>query len=105
VFNQSKPAETIIGYAGATYIQHNPEVRDGKQGFIDYFEQIAKRYGSDGKGKRVEFKRMLADGDLVTVHCQHTFREWHGESVWAVSIFFDWMRKARLLNTGMCGKK
>ena len=87
-FNQSKPAEAIARYAGATYIQHNAEVKDGKQGFIDYFNGMGKRYGSDGKGKRVEFKRTLAEGDLVTVHCQHTFREWHGETVWAgIDIF------------------
>ena len=87
-FNQSKPAEAIARYAGATYIQHNAEVKDGKQGFIDYFNEMGKRYGSDGKGKRVEFKRTLAEDDLVTVHCQHTFREWHGETVWAgIDIF------------------
>ena len=87
-FNQSKPAEAIARYAGATYIQHNAEVKDGKRGFIDYFNKMGKRYGSDGKGKRVEFNRTLTEDDLVTVHCQHTFREWHGETVWAgIDIF------------------
>jgi predicted SnoaL-like aldol condensation-catalyzing enzyme len=79
-FNQSKPAEAIARYAGATYIQHNPEVKDGKEGFIEYFEGMAKRYGAN---KRVEFVRILAEGDLVTVHCRHWFKEWHGDSVWA----------------------
>ena len=48
---------------------------------------MGKRYGSDGKGKgkRVEFKRTRAEGDLVTVLCQHTFRAWHGETVWTGS--------------------
>jgi predicted SnoaL-like aldol condensation-catalyzing enzyme len=84
-FNQSKPAEAIERYAGATYIQHNPEVADGRQGFIDYFNAMAKRYGDK---KRVEFIRWIAEGDLVTVHCRHTFREWHGETTWAgIDIF------------------
>ncbi|MFM2399852.1 MAG: hypothetical protein RL341_2009 [Pseudomonadota bacterium] len=84
-FNQSKPAEAIARYAGATYIQHNPEVADGKEGFIEYFLQMAKRYGQN---KRVEFMRLVAENDLVTVHCRHWFREWHGDSYWAgIDIF------------------
>jgi predicted SnoaL-like aldol condensation-catalyzing enzyme len=79
-FNQSKPAEAVARYTGATYIQHNPEVKDGKDGFIEYFNGMAKRYGSN---KRVEFIRMLAEGDLVTVHCRHWFKEWNGDSYWA----------------------
>jgi predicted SnoaL-like aldol condensation-catalyzing enzyme len=79
-FNQSRPKEAIERYAGAQYIQHNPEVPDGKEGFIAYFEALGKRYGNK---KRVEFKRMVAEGDLVVAHCRHTFSEWHGESVWA----------------------
>lgn len=64
--NQSKPAEAIERFAGATYIQHNPEVADGKAGFIAYFNQLAKRYGSTGK--RVEFIRCIAEADMVTAH-------------------------------------
>jgi predicted SnoaL-like aldol condensation-catalyzing enzyme len=84
-FNQLKPAEAIAQYAGVNYVQHNPEVADGKQGFIDYFAQLAKRYGDK---KRVEFIRLVAEDDLVTVHCRHTFREWHGDVQWAgIDIF------------------
>jgi predicted SnoaL-like aldol condensation-catalyzing enzyme len=84
-FNQSKPAEAIARYTGATYIQHNPEVADGKEGFIAYFTQMAQRYGEK---KRVEFKRMIAEADMVTVHCHHWFGAWHGDSDWAgIDIF------------------
>ena len=44
MFNKSRPREAIERYAVAEYVQHNPGVADGKQGFIDYFEEAARDY-------------------------------------------------------------
>jgi predicted SnoaL-like aldol condensation-catalyzing enzyme len=83
MFNQSKPAQAMEQFGAASYKQHNPEVPDGKEAFIAYFEKTAKSYPN----KFVSFKRIFAEGQYVIVHSQHYFPGWRGGNWAAIDIF------------------
>ncbi|MFD1551862.1 hypothetical protein DNU06_01810 [Putridiphycobacter roseus] len=81
------PKMAIENYVGNEYIQHNPEVENGKQGFIDYFEKMQREYPV----KSITFTRCIAEGDLVSLH---THQIWPDNDEYVTMDFF------RFDNTG-----
>lgn len=76
-----QPKLAIEKYVGNEYIQHNPAVANGTQGFIDYFERMQKEYPE----KSIKFVRSIAEGDLVSLHTHQT---WPGNDQYITMDFF-----------------
>ena len=63
-FNQRQPEEAVKRYVGSSYRQHNPMAGDGPESFIGF----VKWFTGENPQMRFDFKRFIADGDLVSVH-------------------------------------
>lgn len=84
------PKKAIELYVGEEYIQHNPDVKDGTQGFIDYFEKMQVEY----PGKSIEFVRSIAEGNLVALHTHQT---WPGNDQYITMDFFRFDEKGKIV--------
>ncbi len=62
-FNEHRPVDAANKFLAADYKQHNPMAADGRSGFIAAFGGQSKSDQS-----KIEFKRFIAEGDLVVIH-------------------------------------
>lgn len=78
---EGNPQAAVDRYVGNEYIQHNPDVADGLDGFIAYFSRMHEQYPE----KSIQFVRCIAEGDLVALHTHQT---WPGNDQYVTMDFF-----------------
>jgi predicted SnoaL-like aldol condensation-catalyzing enzyme len=84
------PSKAVEKYVGSEYIQHNPAVGDGKQPFIEYFEEMSRDYPD----KEIEFVRAVAEGNLVALHTHQT---WPGNVQYVTMDFFRFNDQGKII--------
>lgn len=87
---EGNPSKAVELFVGEEYIQHNPSVSNGTQGFINYFERMQKEYPN----KSVEFVRAIAENDLVALH---THQIWQGDAEYVTMDFFRFDDKGKIV--------
>ncbi|MEZ4740521.1 MAG: nuclear transport factor 2 family protein [Flavobacteriales bacterium] len=78
---EGAPRAAVEQFVGADYIQHNPAVPDGTEGFIAYFERMQREYPE----KSITFLRAIEEGELVALH---THQVWPGNDQYVTMDFF-----------------
>ncbi|MDP8992822.1 MAG: ester cyclase [Actinomycetota bacterium] len=62
--NAKQPAEAVDAYVGPRYVQHNPQVADGPEAFIEFASGFTRQFPE----MRVDVRRVVAEGDVVVTH-------------------------------------
>lgn len=78
-----KAREAVTKYTGARYTQHSTGVRDGIEGFVEFFEPFIER----NPNRDIQIVRGLVDGQYVFVHAYQSLN--NGEYEWVTTDFFD----------------
>jgi predicted SnoaL-like aldol condensation-catalyzing enzyme len=77
-----KIEEAIHKYTGDRYTQHNTHVKDGKEGFIEFFHDFIRR----NPKRDIQIIRSLVDGDYVFCHAYQNLN--NGQAQWVTMDFF-----------------
>ncbi|GAB5539434.1 MAG: nuclear transport factor 2 family protein [Salibacteraceae bacterium] len=86
---EGDPKRAVELFVGNEYIQHNPDVKDGTEGFIAYFNKMQREYPN----KSIEFLRCIAEGDLVALHTHQT---WPGNEEYVTMDFFRFDNRGKI---------
>jgi predicted SnoaL-like aldol condensation-catalyzing enzyme len=90
MFGEGRPREAVERHVGETYTQHNPEVADGTEAFVAYFEEMAEAYPD----KEAIVHRAVAEGDLVALHVE---QRWPGDDDYAAIDLFRFDGEGRIV--------
>ncbi|NNL70817.1 MAG: SnoaL-like domain-containing protein [Acidimicrobiia bacterium] len=75
--------EAVTKYTGDRYTQHSTGVRDGIEGFVEFFEDFIER----NPVRDIEIKRTLEDGRYLFVHAYQSLN--NGDAEYITMDFFD----------------
>ncbi|MEM7658571.1 MAG: nuclear transport factor 2 family protein [Bacteroidota bacterium] len=75
--------EAVNAYTGDRYTQHSTGVKDGKEGFIEFFSEFVER----NPKRDIQIVRGWEDGQYVFLHAYQSIND--GESQWVTTDFFD----------------
>jgi predicted SnoaL-like aldol condensation-catalyzing enzyme len=78
-----KPREAISKYTGARYTQHSTGVKDGIEGFVEFFEPFIAR----NPKRDIRILRAIEDGRYVFLHVYQSLND--GQAEWVTTDFFD----------------
>ena len=73
--------EAVTTYTGARYTQHSTGVRDGKEGFIEFFSQFV----ANNPERHIDIVRGWEDGQYVFLQAYQDI----GGTKWVTTDFFD----------------
>lgn len=84
-------AEAIHKYSGARYTQHSTPVKDGKEGFIEFFDDFHRR----NPVRDIEIVRGFEDGPFVFLHVVQNLN--HGEYRYVTADIFETDEDAKMI--------
>lgn len=83
--------EAIYKYTGDRYTQHSTGVKDGQEGFIEFFSDFVKR----NPVRDIQIIRSWEDGQHVFVQAYQNIN--NGEAQWVTTDFFDTDEKGKII--------
>jgi predicted SnoaL-like aldol condensation-catalyzing enzyme len=85
------PREAVAKYTGGRYTQHSTGVRDGAEGFVEFFEDFIER----NPVRDIQIARVLEDGRHLFVHAYQSLN--NGAAEWVTLDFFDTDENDRII--------